>query len=147
ACFVLAGASLWLQTRAEPGNVWRGVARACGATVAVVGGLTLFEYLLGINLGIDELLFRDAPPSPGISPGRMAPAAAGSLFAMGAALVLSSAQGKRAIETAQGLCVGVVLVGLLGLLGYLYALPMPHGLTSYTMALPASAALMACSLG
>jgi hypothetical protein len=145
ACFALAGASLWLHARAR-GRRSRILARACGVAVAVIGILTAAEYVLGIDLGIDQLLFRDLPGA-GAHPGRMAPAAAATFMVLGGALAVAGADARRLSEAAQVLSVVVGFVGLLGLLGYLYAVPVLHRDLSYTMALPASVAFIACSVG
>lgn len=55
--FVLAGVSLWLLRREEADQRARRIAGACAFLVALVGLLTLGEYLAGWNLGIDQLLF------------------------------------------------------------------------------------------
>jgi hypothetical protein len=140
-CFVLAGASLWLH--ALGGG--RRAARASGAAVAVVGLLTVAEWARGIDLGIDQLLFRDLPGS-GDRPGRMAPVTAANFMILGGAL-LAAGGGRRRTIVAQVLSVIAGLVGLLGLLGYLYAVPLPHHSLDYIMALPAAIAFLACSLG
>jgi hypothetical protein len=145
ACFALAGASLWLHARVR-GRRFRILARACGVAVAMVGILTVAEYVLGIGLGIDQLLFRDLPGSRA-HPGRMAPAAAANFTVLGAALAAADAGPRRFTEAAQALSVLVGLVGLLGLLGYLYAVPVWPRDLSYTMALPTSVAFIVCSLG
>src|SRR5690242_3895686 len=43
------------------GRGWRVVAVVCAAVIGVLGALTLSEHLVGWNLGIDELLFHEAP--------------------------------------------------------------------------------------
>ena len=144
ACFLLAGASLWLHERAGPGR-FHFLAKAGGAAVSVVGLLTLAEHILGVQLGIDQLLFRDAP-SAGAHPGRMAPVTAANFTVLGAAL-LATGPGRRQIIVAQVLSVIVGLVWLLGLLGYLYAVPLPHHSLEYTMAFPTSVAFLMGSLG
>src|SRR2546425_1329547 len=55
--FVLAGFSLWLQQAEAAGTATRRTAKAIALTVALVGALTLCEYLWDWNLGIDRLLF------------------------------------------------------------------------------------------
>jgi hypothetical protein len=44
-----------------------------GGTVALIGLLTLLEYLTGTSLGIDELLFEDEATAFNAIPGRMSP--------------------------------------------------------------------------
>jgi hypothetical protein len=60
-CFLLAGLSLWLllpepvdATRTPAG---RRVAQLCGGTVALAGLLRLVGYLIGWEIGVDQLLF------------------------------------------------------------------------------------------
>jgi len=145
ACFALAGASLWLHAEAARGGLGA-LAKACAAAVCAVGGLTGAEYVLGVPLGIDELLFRDLPDS-GAHPGRMAPAAAANFVVLGTALAAAGTEKRRMVEAVQVLAVTAALVGLLGLLGYLYAVPMLQRSLSYAMALPTSLAFVAGSLG
>ena len=64
-CFVLIGVGLRLHTT-EPSSARplksrrRYVVAACAATVLLIGGLMVLEYLLRVDLGIDGLLFHDA---------------------------------------------------------------------------------------
>jgi uncharacterized membrane protein YccF (DUF307 family) len=80
ACFALSGISLWLllASPSQSNSVHptrRLAAQACAAVVALVGLLTLGEYLLHLNVGIDELLVREKLVATQISyPGRMSPA-------------------------------------------------------------------------
>ena len=72
ACaFILSGASLlfWLQ---ECGRAGRRIAQFSGLTVALIGAITLVEYIFGVDLRIDQLLFEDPSTSALTSyPGRM----------------------------------------------------------------------------
>ncbi len=55
---------------------WRKTALGIGWIVALIGYLTLFEYIVGINLGIDQLLMDQSKTDPYAFPGRMAPSSA-----------------------------------------------------------------------
>jgi hypothetical protein len=64
ASSVLAGISLWLVRKKENGSLSQGaklVTKTAAAIVGVVGALTLAEYLLAIDLGIDRMLLSTAP--------------------------------------------------------------------------------------
>ncbi|MFA7001553.1 MAG: CHASE domain-containing protein, partial [Candidatus Omnitrophota bacterium] len=62
--------------------------RAAGAMAALLGILTLAEYLFGVNLGIDELFMASPMMIESSHAGRMAPNAAAGFVLMGAALML-----------------------------------------------------------
>ncbi|MFW6060036.1 MAG: PAS domain-containing sensor histidine kinase [Phycisphaeraceae bacterium] len=116
----IAGASLmalaWLGER--PMCIW--LARLGGAVVLVLGALTLSQDLFGWSLGIDQLLFRDAPLAPDTgAPGRMGPSVALSLILAGAAMILLT-RGRRSIILAQVLTLVMLVVVLLALIGYAY---------------------------
>ncbi|HWE41931.1 MAG TPA: hypothetical protein VG432_05460, partial [Gemmatimonadaceae bacterium] len=61
ASLAAAGGALLLLEGARTGGAWvrarLGIARALGIVVALVGLLTLAEYLFAVDLGIDQLLF------------------------------------------------------------------------------------------
>lgn len=99
-----------------------------GATAAI-GLLTLVEYALGANLGIDQLLFHERVGAVGTSsPGRMAIATAAVLTVNAASLALV----RRGPGRVQQLLAGIVtLAALTGILTYVYgtALARPRGTT------------------
>ena len=94
-CFALTGLSLWLvssRAGAEGSSDFgRKTAIVVAFASASVGLLTLLEYAADLDLGIDQLLFRD-PPSVGspFLPGRMSPYTAFSFLAADAVLLLES---------------------------------------------------------
>lgn len=162
--FVLAGSALWLQARdpwrvpeagtasAPPPRILgpRLVAQGCAAIVVAIGLLTLAQYLLGWNLGIDQLLFHDTAHLAGTThPGRMAPdTALGFGLGGGALLLLGARFGPRtggAAKIAAGL---VATIGLLGLLGYLSGVTLGYRWWTYTsMAISTAALFLVFSAG
>ena len=88
---LLGGLGLSLLSREKVGSTLRLCIASLGGVIIALGSLTLGEYFFGWNLGIDELLFRDAPQSVGTSqPGRMSPSTAFCFVMVGSALVLAS---------------------------------------------------------
>jgi len=72
-CFLLVAAAVWLLWRPDGGRQWT-AGLSLAAAAALVGLLSLCEYVLGRDLGIDQLLFHEAAGAVGTSnPGRMAP--------------------------------------------------------------------------
>ena len=98
-CFILSGTALF----------WGGRAAVPPAgAVALIGYLTVAEYLFGVDLAIDRLLpFPDAL--------RMAPTTAASFSLLGTACLTLERQPSRA----QALAFAAMLIALLGGLGYL----------------------------
>jgi len=91
-CFVLAGLSLWLlrrssvQPTAFHPNQGR-LGQVCALLVGAVGLLTIGEYCLRRNLGIDEAFLHDVWTDAQISPpGRMSIATAFGFFVIGSSL-------------------------------------------------------------
>ncbi|MEO7095479.1 MAG: HAMP domain-containing sensor histidine kinase [Polyangiales bacterium] len=98
------------------------LATVCGVTVALIGALTLAQYLTGANLHVDELLFREPNVGSGTShPGRMAPNSALNFVLLGPALVLTRSRARRARSMAQTCALVAVFIALLALVGYLFA--------------------------
>jgi hypothetical protein len=120
-CFLATGGALWCLRLASPTPPRRLLGLLLAATVATVGGLTLLEYLGALDLGIDQLLFRDDPASPGSSPpGRMALATALNFLLLGLALLGLDVRGSLPRGSAQWLAVAVHLLSVLALVGYAY---------------------------
>lgn len=95
--------------------------RACAAVVAVIGVLTLAEYVLGRDFGIDQLLLKELPGAFGTSfPGRMAPATALNFVLVGAAFLLADVGTRDERQPAQWLALAAGLIALVATIGYAY---------------------------
>jgi signal transduction histidine kinase/CheY-like chemotaxis protein len=119
-CCVLTGVALFVGYLSYPSRS-RGIwCMALAGIVALISFLTLLEYIFGVSLGLDEILFRDLPTSPGtFAPGRMAPNAALGFLTFSAALVLLG-QGRGGALAAQFLALGGFFLALLAALGYMF---------------------------
>jgi PAS domain S-box-containing protein len=87
----------------------------------LIGGLTLSEYSMGWDLGIDQLLFSDQFEAPDTShPGRMAPSTALCLILIGASFLAGSLPVPSGLSFpfVLGLGAAIALLGLLSFLGY-----------------------------
>jgi hypothetical protein len=131
--FVLAGLSLLLQVTPGRGQ-WRGrVGRACALLAAAIGVLTLAEYVVDVDVGIDQLLVRAPDGEVGTSsPGRMAPNTATSFVLAGAALVLQDSGTRAFRSTAQVLTITVLLAGFVAITGYVFSTTALYGVAGYT---------------
>jgi anti-sigma regulatory factor (Ser/Thr protein kinase) len=89
--FLLCGLGLMAVTRGDS-RAARLAARTGGALAVVIGLLTLSEYLLGVSLGIDELLMKAYVRSGVTAPGRMAFCTALCFSLAGSALVLGGSR-------------------------------------------------------
>jgi PAS domain S-box-containing protein len=96
----------------------RGIGQTCAVLAALIGLATLLEYLVGINLGIDQLLFRDAPGSQIPHPGRMSLPAAANFVLLGCALLLLDAETRHGLRPAQLLALPAGLIAFSGVLEY-----------------------------
>ena len=117
--FLLSGAGIlaltWGRSR---------LGLACGMAVAAIGSLTLAQYLLGIDLGIDQLFMRAYITVQTSEPGRMGPNTALCLALTGInLLVVSRATRHKRILLLIGLLGSVILaLGLVAAIGYLTGL-------------------------
>lgn len=107
-CFVLVGLSLMMTSGPSSTRAAR-VARLCALLAGLIGALTLGEYVWGVSIGIDQLLFYEPAGAVGTSvPGRMAPETALCFALLATAIWITS--GLRQIRWAG---YAVVILGLL----------------------------------
>lgn len=126
--FLLAGGALFLRTSQSRGSQMGSA--VCAAVLTILGALTLAQYLLGVDLHIDQLLFREAPGALGtLAPNRMAPTSAVSFILLGCGFTLAGF--PRTASASQWLALPVGLFSLLSLLGYFYGTLGAFGLGYY----------------
>ena len=144
---VLAGASLGILGNQQARARLRRLASAAAGVVALIGVLTLGEYTLGWDLGIDQLLFQEPDGAVGtVAPGRMAPTTACSFLLLGGGLLLLNR--SRTIHVGQWCALTAGGIGLANLLSYAYSVPAFYGFPSATeMAVHTAAASFLLSLG
>ena len=101
----------------------RGAVAAAALLMVALGALTLCEYVFGLNLGIDELLFADPATTSQPFNGRMSPATASGLVAAGLGLgLLRFGRGRTTVTIGHALAVVPASVGFLSLAGYAYGI-------------------------
>ncbi len=130
-CFVFIGLSLWLsQTKRQGNQTAREIARLCAFVVFLTGFLTFWEYMLGWNLGIDQLLFKESATAVLTSaPGRMAFNTSIIFVIIGIALLLCGFEAVLFSYLVQLLVIPAGIIALLSFVGYLYgASPLYIGL-------------------
>jgi PAS domain S-box-containing protein len=143
-CVLLSGMALVGLTAS-----WRRVARLAGASVLLIGGSTLLQWLAGISFGIDELLLfsREWGRVGVVFPGRMGPPGSLSWTLIGTALILTTAQGS-ARRIAPVLCAVTAAISFLSLTGYLYGVDPLYSLPySTVIALQTATFVLAASIG
>lgn len=147
--FVLAGVSLLLLQKDPAGQRNLQIGRASALALALVGLLTLSEYLFGWNLGIDELLFKETlMASDTYFPGRMAASAALNFFLLALALLLLDVETTSGHRPAQFLTLAAALISLTALFGYAYDVESLYKIRFYTaLALHAAGTFIVLSIG
>lgn len=131
--FLLAGSSARLLCSERTGRRLRFAAKAAGVVVAAIGLATLFEYAAGLDLGIDQLLFPDAPRAVQIPhPGRMAPGTALAFLLLGISLAIHDLETLEGGRPSQLLAVVAGLVPLQAMVGFAYGVEPVRGLAAST---------------
>jgi hypothetical protein len=121
---ILIGLSLWLlQTKRITSNMLS-LAQISAIIVTLIGLLTLIEYLFAINLGIDQILFKELPGALyASSPNRMALTVAAAFILIGPSLLFLSKNTPKTVNWSQIMALITVFVVALPLIGFLYGAP------------------------
>jgi PAS domain S-box-containing protein len=121
--------------------------RAFATIVTLIGALTLFEHLSGIDLGIDTLLVNPQwGQKAAMTPGRMGPPASVSFTLLGISLVLATGR-SRLRRAVPPLAMVVVFISTLGVVGYLFAADPLFSIARFTgIAMQTASILLALAL-
>lgn len=155
AAFLFAGTALLLTSKSRnlPGSpssvAGYRAAVFLSALVFFIGALTLAQHLTGLNMGIDELITKEAPGAPATtSPNRMGPPASVSFTLIGIALVLLNSTWRHRDEIASQLGFCTAIYSALPILGYLFGARELYGVAHFTgIALPSAVAILLLSSG
>jgi diguanylate cyclase (GGDEF)-like protein len=134
---LIAGAAALLLLGGGAGGRRRSAGLALALVPALLGTLVLVEYVFGVRLGTDELIFTDqVGRARGIAhPGRFAPTTAVCFELLAAALLALDSGRRWRWRPAELLAIPIFVVAVMSLIGYAYSIPAFYG--------PASAAKMA----
>jgi signal transduction histidine kinase/CheY-like chemotaxis protein len=147
AVLIVAALALWLQQRAwrEPpaSPLTRVAIPAAVAVVVVVGAITLAGYVVGRNLGLDELAFRAR-----LGGNRIAPNTGLTFVLVGLALGLLHRSSPTPRALAQLVALGPLGIAGVSLLGHAYGVAAMYGVGRHIpMALPTALCFFALGLG
>ncbi|MEG4636744.1 PAS domain S-box protein [Microcoleus sp. Aus8_D4] len=154
-CFILGGLSLFFQqrsraklTRIQPQKIDKFLIYSCSFLMILISFITLIQYSFNLDLGIDQLLFKESSIFTSSSlPGRMAPNTAAAFLLLGVALLLLSVRRPKYLRV-QILSCCAFLIAFLGFTGYLYGKPFFYTMGAQTgMALHTATAFILLSLG
>jgi PAS domain S-box-containing protein len=111
--------------------------------------LTLSQHIVGWNLGIDELLFTEAPGAEATaSPGRIGPNGSMSLVLACVAILLLRLDTPRRTAWAQWLAAAMATLAITALTGYWYGAEQLYDIARYTgIAFPTAFTLLVLSIG
>ncbi len=131
--FLAAGLAARTLASRRTGPRARIVARIAGVVVASVGFFTLVEYVAGVSLGIDQILFQEPPGTSGTPyPGRMPPNSALAFFFIGVALAVHDFETEGGTRPAQLLALAAALVPMQAIIGFAYGVEPLEGLAAST---------------
>lgn len=120
-CFVLFGSAL-LARQSSKTLYNKTIFASLSVSGAVIGSITLLQFLFHFNIGLDELFMPDTEKvsSSHLYPGRMAYNAAINFSLLGIGFILLNAKSRIANLLAQYLFHAVSILSIVALIGYLY---------------------------
>jgi len=147
-CTIAGGLALLMLKNAKMGRLKRIVGRSFALFTAMLGGLSLFQHLSGINLGIDEFLFEGTwGQTASASPMRIGVPASSSFLVLGTALALATG-GRRSRCMAGTLAMIPIAIASLSLVGYWFGASQLFGVGRYTgIALQTATIIVALGAG
>ena len=145
---VLSGAALLLLATGGATSWHRRLGAAAAAVVLLIGAATLSEYLVGWDLGIDQLLATEpAGAVATASPNRIGLPGSTCLMLLGTGL-LAVAWGRRSQVVTRYLGLAVCLIVLVPLVGFLYGVHEFYDATRLTgIAWPTTIAMLLLGIG
>lgn len=147
-CFILCGIALLLQTKDAPRWAILVSSALCGI-VLLVAATTAVEHVLGRNLGLDLVLFRNAVLAAAPQyPGRMALNTAAAFVCIAIGILLLPRDRRVNGITSQVAAFGAVVIAFIALVGYSFGVRDFYSMQPFLgMALMSAAAFLILGLG
>ena len=131
-CLIFIGLSLFFLQNKRLNQRNQRLAWIFAVIVALIGFLTIVEYLFNINIGLDQFLFQEAPGALRTSsPNRMAFNGAINILITGIALLTLDTE-RKGQWPAQYMMIVVGVISLLAISGYLYQASELYQIANYT---------------
>ncbi len=142
-CFLLVSVAV-LAGPPRRSGAWADRRSVPGRGAALVALLSLFEYVLSRDLGIDQLLFREPAGAVGTShAGRMAPNTAVAFLLVASALLLLDVRSRARGWASAGLALGAAVLAFVAIAGYLSGVTSLYAVSTLTqMAVPTALAFL-----
>jgi PAS domain S-box-containing protein len=99
-------------------------------TIAIIGAVTLFEYLANINFGIDNIFYKNALDQYGL-PVRMSPQSAVNFLIISLSLFLINKETRNKNLPSQFLVIVVGFISFLSLFGFIQNVPSFYTISPY----------------
>jgi signal transduction histidine kinase len=149
-CLIVSAIALWAGSRESAKPTWRFVQVMAGLFVTLAAAATLFEYVSGMDIGIDRIFLRSTLyqwTAPNVLIGRIAPNTALALCLTGASFLWPNRHIRR-FRLVECLAVPIFLIAFLSLMGYAFGVEHFYGIASYSaMAMQTAICLVAVTLG
>lgn len=131
--FLLIGFSLWfVQTKRINIHNQR-IAQILAFIVIMIGFLTLMEYIFNLNIGIDQILFKEAAGALNTSaPNRMALTTTINFILAGISILLWNIKTPRVYRPTQIFAIIGGFISLIGFLAYIYNVSLLYHIPQFT---------------
>jgi signal transduction histidine kinase len=126
----LSGISLWLLQEKRNKSPWRFLAYLFALTIAILGVLTFIEYISGLNLGFENIIFKNALGTNNL-PVRMSPQSAALFSLLGFSLLLINRQNRSGKQPSQYIILGVGVIALFSFFGFINNIPSFYTIAPY----------------
>jgi PAS domain S-box-containing protein len=147
-CFILIGIALILLTQKKINTRTIRIVQICAVIISIIGLLTIIEYLFNINLGIDQILFKETVGAVlTINPGRMAVITAINFLLIGLGVLIINLNNKFRINIYQLFTLIAGIISLFSFLGYIYGSAISYSAIPTPMALNTSITFIIVILG
>jgi signal transduction histidine kinase/ActR/RegA family two-component response regulator len=145
---ILLGLALLLTARTTSSSWPDRLGRALAVAAAAIGFATLFEHVTGVDLGIDQALFREAAGAIATtSPNRMGIPAASAMPLVGLAILFLGARARRNVVPSQAFAAITILIMLFPLIGYILNMPSLYGIAVTGIAFSTAIAFTLAAVG